>query len=59
MALDILASRNFGGASMNRRDFGRMISGVAGLSLAAARAQESGPLAETASGKVRGALRKA
>jgi para-nitrobenzyl esterase len=43
---------------MNRRDFGRMIWGVAGLSLASARAQESGPIAETASGRVRGVVRE-
>ncbi|HEX6898013.1 MAG TPA: carboxylesterase/lipase family protein [Bryobacteraceae bacterium] len=45
---------------MNRRDFGRTVSGMAGLSIAAtaARGQESGPVAETAAGKVRGVLQE-
>lgn len=43
---------------MNRREFCTVVSGAAGFSLAVARAQESGPVAETASGKVRGVLQE-
>ena len=46
---------------MNRRDFGRTLSGLAGFSIvsaSAARAQESGPVAETAAGKVRGVVQE-
>jgi len=43
---------------MNRRDFCSMASGMASLSLAVARAQESGPVAETASGKIRGVIQE-
>jgi len=46
---------------LNRRDFGRTLSGAAGLSFAGtytARAQDSAPVAETAAGKVRGVLQE-
>ena len=45
---------------MNRRDFGRTLSGVAGFSLVdlTARAQGPAPVADTTSGKVRGVLQE-
>jgi len=45
---------------LNRRDFGRTLSGVAGFSLVdlTARAQGPAPVADTTSGKVRGVLQE-
>jgi para-nitrobenzyl esterase len=46
---------------LNRRDFNRRLTSAAGISLIGqhfARAQDSAPIAETASGKVRGALQE-
>ncbi len=46
---------------MNRRDFNRTLSGLAGFSIvsaSAARAQEAAPVAETAAGKIRGVVQE-
>jgi para-nitrobenzyl esterase len=46
---------------LNRRDFGRTLSGWTGLSIAgirAVRAQEAAPIAETEAGKVRGVVQE-